>query len=80
MKKCQKGVDFIIVITSNDCNYEKKTVCTYIMEQRDPLILVVVKPLLLSHVFVFGRLKTHGDHFCTCQHFCCFRCDFYPFL
>lgn len=48
-----------------------KPVPTYILHKRDALILVVVKLLLLlllSQVFVLGRLKTHGDHLCTGQH------------
>lgn len=42
--------------------------CTYILKNRDALILVVVKLLLLSQVLVFGGLKTHGDHLCAGQH------------
>lgn len=32
------------------------------------LLLVVLMPLLLSQVFVFSRLKTHGDHLRASQH------------
>lgn len=30
--------------------------------------MLVVKLLLLSQVFVLGRLKTHGDELCAGQH------------
>lgn len=41
---------------------------THILNEREALILVVVKPLLLSQVFVLGRLKTHGYHLRAGQH------------
>lgn len=46
--------------------------CTHILEQRDALILIMVKRLLLSQVLVLGRLETHGDHLCTGQHLAVF--------
>lgn len=50
---------------------------TYILEKRGALILVVVKLLLLSQVFVLCRLQTHGDHLCTGQHFAVFDCPLF---
>lgn len=40
------------------------------------MVLVVVKLLLLSQVFVLGRLKTHGDHLRAGQHLAPFDLPF----
>lgn len=67
---------------SNDATYSVKTLpffffiltmdadwATYILKDRDSLILVLLLELLLFPVVVmFRRLKTYGDHFCACQH------------
>lgn len=40
----------------------------------------MVKLLLLSQVFVLGRLKTHGDHLRTGQHLAAFDAIWCPFI
>lgn len=65
-----RGGDFVCVslcVCVTAINDGKKE-HTYILDEREALVLVVVRMLLFSQVFVFGWLKTHGYHLCTGQH------------
>lgn len=50
----------------NTLKWAQEPESTYILNERDALILVVV--LLLSQVFVLRGLETHGYHLCAGQH------------
>ena len=55
--------------------------CTYILENRNPLILIFLLQLsFVSLVVMLGRLKTHCYNFCTGKHFETILLAMYAFL